>query len=220
MNALKVLHIEGNSLQGTKEASFVNIPDLNELRIGSAFWFIQKVTLNNARLLEEESRSEMIVRSNKELQNVSHFAGRIVFGSSCFPSYIISVNLTVLPLLRELIVGKGCLKYVKGLKLDGKEFLELVEIGDGCFSKAEGTMEVSDCKKLKSVSIGSNCCVKWNAFVLKNCGVESVEVGDDCFVNCERTVFEDLNELQSLSIGREVFQGSERKKNELVMTSE
>ena len=64
--------------------------------------------------------------------------------------------------------------------------LEKVEIGNGCFSKAEGTFEVSDCKKLKRVSIG-----------------------DDCFVNCERTVFENLNELQSLTIGSGCMNGNE-----------
>ena len=198
----------------------MNIPNLNELVIGSAFWFVQNVTLNNASLLEEDSWNNVIVRSNKELQNASHFVRRVVFESSCFPSFIISVNMSVLPVLRELIVGKGCLKYVKGLKLMGMNALEKVEIGDGCFSKAEGKLEVTDCKKMKSLNIGSYSCVLWNEFVLKNCEVENVEIGDGCFVNCDLTVFEDLNELQSLKIGKEVFRGSKNKKNALSMASE
>ena len=215
-----MLHIEGNSLQGTKEAELVNIPNLSEILIGSAFWFVQKVTLNNASLLEEDSWNNVIVRSSKELQDASHFVRRVVFDSSCLPSFIMSVNMTVFPVLRDLIVGKGCLKYVKGLKLKGMNALENVEIGDGCFSKAKGAMEVSDCKKLKSLRIGRDCCVKWSKYLLKNCGVKSVEIGDGCFVNCELTVFEDLNELQSLTIGKEVFRGSEKKKNFLYMISE
>ena len=215
-----MLHIEGNSLQCTKEAELVNIPNLSELRIASAFWFVQKVTLYNASLLEDESRDNIIIRNNRELQNTSHFSRRIVFERSCFPSFIRSVNMTVFPVLRMLIVGNGCLKYVKGLKLIGMNTLEKVEIGDGCFTKVKGAMEVIDCNKLKSLNIGSNCCVKWTKFVLDNCEVESVEIGDGCFVNCELTVFEDLNELQSLTIGKEVFRGSEKKKNFLYMISE
>ena len=38
--------------------------------------------------------------------------------------------------------------------------------------------------------IGSGCCVDWSSFLLKNCGVVEVSIGDGCFVNCENTVFE------------------------------
>ena len=122
---------------------------------------------------------------------------------------IVRWELGVYTKLKELIIGDMCFVFMNGLELKGMNMLEKVEIGDGCFSKAEGTFEVSDCKKLKRVSIGSNCCVLWNAFVLKNCGVESVKIGDDCFVNCERTVFENLNELQSLTIGAGCMNGNE-----------
>ena len=95
--------------------------------------------------------------------------------------------------------------------------VERVEIGDGCFSKTEGRMELNNCKKLKSLSIRKGMCVKWNEFVLKNCGVENVEIGSKCFVDCTRMVFEDLNELQSLRIGAGSMNGSE---SVLVMKSE
>ena len=44
--------------------------------------------------------------------------------------------------LRELIIGDGCFAYMAGLKLEGMDVLEKVEIGRECFSMAEGTMEV------------------------------------------------------------------------------
>ena len=220
MSALEVLCIKGNALQNSREAVLERIPNLTELNIGSAFGIVEKATIHDVSLLEEVSRDEVIVRNTRELQNGFRFTKRIVFSSSCFPSFIRSIDMGVFPALKELVVGKGCLKYVNGLKLIGREYLERVEIGDDCFSKAEGKLEVRDCLKLKSVTIGWNCCALWKEFLLLNCGVESVEIGDGCFVNCERTAFVQLNELTSLKIGREVFQGIEGKKNELYMMSE
>ena len=220
LSALEVLCIKGNALQNSREAVLERIPNLTELNIGSAFGIVEKATIHDVSLLEEVSRDEVIVRNTRELQNGFRFTKRIVFSSSCFPSFIRSIDMGVFPALKELVVGKGCLKYVNGLKLIGREYLERVEIGDDCFSKAEGKLEVRDCLKLKSVTIGWNCCALWKEFLLLNCGVESVEIGDGCFVNCERTAFVQLNELTSLKIGREVFQGIEGKKNELYMMSE
>ena len=93
--------------------------------------------------------------------------------------------------LRELVLGNDCLQYVKKLKLVGFGNLEKVEMGTGCYSESEsGLFEVSGCERLRSVVIGSGCCVDWSSFLLKNCGVVEVSIGDGCFVNCENTVFE------------------------------
>ena len=99
-------------------------------------------------------------------------------------------NLSVFSKLVELVVDDNCLQFVKGLKLVGFVSLERVAIGMKCMCESEGCFEVSDCEKLKSVVIGGDCCVKWSSFVMKNCGVEEVSIGDGCFVNCEKTVFE------------------------------
>ena len=93
--------------------------------------------------------------------------------------------------LRELVLGNDCLQYVKKLKLVGFGNLEKVEMGTGCYSESEsGLFEVSGCERLRSVVIGGGCCVDWSSFVLKDCGVVEVSIGDGCFVNCENTVFE------------------------------
>ena len=93
--------------------------------------------------------------------------------------------------LRELVLGNDCLQYVKKLKLVGFASLEKVEMGTGCYSESEsGLFEVSGCERLRSVVIGGGCCVKWSSFVMRNCGVIEVSIGDGCFVNCENTVFE------------------------------
>ena len=108
----------------------------------------------------------------------------------CNDSQIQEWNLSVFSKLVELVVDDNCLQFVKGLKLVGFVSLERVAIGMKCMCESEGCFEMSDCEKLKSVVIGGGCCVKWSSFVMKNCGVIEVSIGDGCFVSCENTVFE------------------------------
>ena len=96
--------------------------------------------------------------------------------------------------LRELVLGDDCLQYVSELKLVGFGSLETVEIGMRCFCESDGgCFEASGCKRLRSVKVGDGSCVDWSSFVMKNCGVEEVNIGDGCFMNCENTVFESAN---------------------------
>ena len=93
--------------------------------------------------------------------------------------------------LRELVLGDDCLQFVSELKLVGFGCLEKVEIGMRCCCESDGgSLEVSGCKRLRSVKVGDGSCVEWSGFVMKNCGVEEVSIGDGCFVSCETTVFE------------------------------
>ena len=108
----------------------------------------------------------------------------------CNDSQIQEWNLSAYSKLVELVVGDDCIQFVKGLKLVGFVSLERVAIGMRCMCESDGCFEVSDCEKLKSVVIGGGCCVKWSSFVMKNCGVIEVSIGDGCFVSCEKTVFE------------------------------
>ena len=95
--------------------------------------------------------------------------------------------------LRELVLGDDCLQYVSELKLVGFGSLERVEIGMRCFCESEsGCFEVSSCKRLRSVKVGDGSCVDWSGFVMMDCGVEEVSIGDGCYMNCENTVFESV----------------------------
>ena len=108
----------------------------------------------------------------------------------CNDSQIQEWNLSAYSKLVELVVADDCIQFVKGLKLVGFASLERVAIGMRCMCESEGCFEMSDCEKLKSVVMGGGCCVKWNSFVMRNCGVIEVSIGDGCFVSCEKTVFE------------------------------
>ena len=98
----------------------------------------------------------------------------------CNDPDIVEWDLVVYAKLRELIVGSGCLQYVRGLCLKGFRSLERVVVNDDCFTESEGSFEVSDCKRLKSIVIGSGCCLNWSSFVMSNCGA-SLCFGDGCF---------------------------------------
>ena len=220
LKQLNYLIIDWNTFLNVKEATFVNVPNLSQLSLGNALSAVETVTMNNASLLEQESRNEVIVHDRKELYGASHFNGRVVFTSrACFPAFFASVDISHFAVLCELIIGDGCFRNVKGLELRGKEYLEKVEIGSGCFSKSKGVLKVVDCVKLKHLSIGSDSCVGWSEFVMKNCGVEEMDIGDGCFVNCEKTRIVDLVEMKELRIGKEVFRGRKNVKNELEMRS-
>ena len=96
--------------------------------------------------------------------------------------------------LKELRIGDRCLENVMVFVLKDLKKLERVEIGCSCFTKAKGRVEVSGCGLLKSVKIGKDSCGKWSEFVMRDCGVEEVEIGDGCFADCENTVFEGKDE--------------------------
>ena len=103
---------------------------------------------------------------------------------------ITSCDWDVCAKLKELRIGDRCLENVMVFVLKDLKKLERVEVGCSCFTKAKGRMEVSGCGLLKSVKIGKDSCGKWSEFVMRNCGVEEVEIGDGCFVDCENTMFE------------------------------
>ena len=130
----------------------------------------------------------------KTMRDFFKMSGRVtvikMVSGLCNDSAIQEWNLSVFSRLVELVVGDDCIQFVKGLKLVGFVSLERVAIGMKCMCESEGCFEVSDCEKLKSVVIGGGCCVKWSSFVMKNCGVIEVSIGDGCFVSCEKTVFE------------------------------
>ena len=139
--------------------------------------------LNTLVVKEDEDIYDL----NKEVEVVDMKSG------VCNHPDITSCDWDVCAKLKELRIGDGCLENVMAFVLKDLVKLERVEVGCSCFTKAKGRMEVSGCGLLKSVKIGKDSCGKWSEFVMRNCGVEEVEIGDGCFVDCENTVFEGEN---------------------------
>ena len=156
----------------------------------------QQVTQPSLNVVEMNMMTDVhgTVLEIKTMKDFFKMSGRVTVikmaSGLCNDIAIQEWNLSVFSKLVELVVGDNCLQFVKGLKLVGFVSLERVAIGMRCMCESEGCFELSDCEKLKSVVIGGGCCVKWSSFVMRNCGVEEVSIGDGCFVNCEKTVFE------------------------------
>ena len=156
----------------------------------------QPVTQPSLNVMEMNMMTDVhgTVLEIKTMRDFFKMSGRVtvikMVSGLCNDSAIQEWNLSVFSKLVELVVDDNCLQFVKGLKLVGFVSLERVAIGMKCMCESEGCFEVSDCEKLKSVVIGGGCCVKWSSFVMKNCGVIEVIIGDGCFVSCEKTVFE------------------------------
>ena len=182
----------GNAMPATSEP--VSSPIVNVTPMSVAGTAPRSVNVVAMSVINQPRRfeNELIVEEDEDIFYLKDTTERIVVksGVSNHPD-ICEWELSECRRLVELVVGDNCLQYVKGLSLNGFVCLEKVEIGMRCFCKSEGgEMEVKDCQKLKSVKLGDGCCVKWSSFVLKSCGVEEVSIGDNCFVNCENTVFE------------------------------
>ena len=145
---------------------------------------IDNVKVANASNTLVVKEDEDIYDLNKEVEVVDMKSG------VCNHPDITSCNWDVCAKLKELRIGDRCLENVMAFVLKDLMKLERVEIGCSCFTKAKGRMEVSGCGLLKSVKIGKESCGKWSEFVMRDCGVEEVEIGDGCFADCENTVFE------------------------------
>ena len=156
------------------------------------------VTMLNKPMPSQEVSVECLLRVNddndlfEEDERIDAIRVKNEVGND---SNIVEWNLELYPRLKELVVGDDCVWYVKGLKVSGFKSLVRVVIGSGCFCESEGCFEMSECARLRSVVIGGGCCVKWSSFVMSDCGVEEVSIGDGCFVSCEKSVFESLSSL-------------------------
>ena len=148
---------------------------------------IDNVKVANASNTLVVKEDEDIFDLNEEVEVVDMKSG------VCNHPDITSCDWCVYAKLKELRIGDRCLENVMAFVLKDLMKLERVEIGCSCFTKAKGRMEVSGCGLLKSVKIGKDSCGKWSEFVMRDCGVEEVEIGDGCFADCENTVFEGEN---------------------------
>ena len=135
------------------------------------------------------------ITDNNDLFEVDGNAERIeVTRTTCNDHDIVKWDLLEFRKLKELIIEEKCFQFVMELKMSGFACLESVAIGSECFTKGMGVFEMSHCDGLKSVRIGKGSFVHWSGFVMRDCGVEEVEIGDGCFADCENTVFEGKDE--------------------------
>lgn len=116
----------------------------------------------------------------------------------------VTLDLSRFRSLKELHVERGSLKKVKDLKLHGLTELETIDIGEDSFSSVDGSFEMRYCSISKGLIIHDGSFMHWNEFIISDCSIQKIEIGRDCFMRCEYTVFNsrlvvDSNDTQILT---------------------
>ena len=147
--------------------------------------------VNESMINAPRSLNMFVVKEDENIFDLNEAVEVVEVNSgSCNHPDIMLCNWDECVKLKELRIGDGCLQNVLAFELKSMKQLERVQIGSSCFTKTKGRMEVSGCMKLKSVKIGKESCVKWKEVVMRQCGVQEVEIGDNCFADCENVLFE------------------------------
>ena len=112
--------------------------------------------------------------------------------------------------LEALTIGDGCFNYVSKVSVVGLKKLKSVAIGSCSFQNESNDSEliVSDCPDLTSLSIGNESFKGFKEMKLSELdGLETIAIGDECFNDCD-LVLEDLESVESVSIGVNSFEKS------------
>lgn len=153
-----------------------------------------------------------ITQSHIAVNNLDEFAhlpgaltSLIITANTSDDVGFVTLDLTRFHDLKELHVEEGSLKNVKDLKLHGLKKLKTIEIGEDSFSSSvDGTFEMRYCSISEGLFINDGSFMHWNEFIISDCSIKKIEIGRDCFMRCEYTVFNsrllsDPNDTQRLT---------------------
>ena len=89
--------------------------------------------------------------------------------------------------MRDIVIGDGSLTKVRQLELDGLSELESIVIGGSCFKvgstlRSDGSFEITNCPKLRSIQIGEYSFEDYLSFEMSNLPLlESIQIKRTCF---------------------------------------
>ncbi|KAM7454305.1 hypothetical protein BLSTO_04939, partial [Blastocystis sp. subtype 1] len=177
------------------------------------------------RVAKEERirRSEGRVISREDYKNLLESIPGLLIESCCNESDFTSLDLSPFHGLGSISISPQSCRYVTSFAINGMKKLESVVIGEGSFTMCTTTSTndafvITNCPKLKTITIASNAFMDWGEFQLKNVkSLRELSMGDNCFCRCRLTVFEDLPSLTSIELGMGVFEGDEQNQNTLTM---
>ena len=79
---------------------------------------------------------------------------------------------------------------MKELKMANLIHLNTVTIGKGSFSASmNGIFEMRYCNISSELIIEEGSFRHWNEFIISDCSIQKIEIGRDCFLRCEYSVF-------------------------------
>lgn len=131
---------------------------------------------------EEVKVNSTRVESDEDFLNLEKTEEGIVISAElCNDRDIAQWNMSPFTQLRLLQVSYHCFSYFTAWRVAGLPALEVLEVGDKCFTQCSEppsyaqnySFEVVDCPQLRSIRVGNNCFVEWG-----KCVMESVAWGD------------------------------------------
>ena len=100
---------------------------------------------------------------------------------------ITSFNISNNVVLKRIVIGNNCFRWMRVFELDGLGELESVVIGSESVSisdreRNDGVCSIQNCLKLKSIQIGGHSFFDYHSFELNNLpSLQSIDIGDYCF---------------------------------------
>ena len=117
------------------------------------------------------------VESDEDFLNLEKTEEGIVISAElCNDRDIAQWNMSPFTQLRLLQVSYHCFSYFTAWRVAGLPALEVLEVGDKCFTQCSEppsyaqnySFEVVDCPQLKSIRVGNNCFVEWGKCVMES----------------------------------------------------
>lgn len=220
LEQLRKLSVGSNSFIHLKEVELKDIPNLESVNSEAMFDSVQQLSVDNVAFFEGSSRLKTI-QAWSEWNEVPRLIRELIINVSWKGSWnaMPSLDFSDFIFLHEIRVCDGNLQRVTEIKAKDMEYLETIDIGSNCsqWMLMYGSLCLENCERLKSIRIGNSSCVYWQEIVVKKCGAERIEIGDGCFVNCRKMVFEELSQLKEIRIGNGSLLGYNTKDCELVM---
>ena len=128
------------------------------------------------------------VNSRTSLLNMPWYVTSLtVTGNTCNDNNLYVVDLSPFKLLRSVVIGNSCFKYVSVFSIEGLNWLEYVTINFNCFtedcsggSSFEGShFHIVNCPRLRSLYIGYCSFSRYNGFELAQLPqLQTISVGD------------------------------------------
>ena len=100
---------------------------------------------------------------------------------------ITSFNISNNVVLKRIVIGNNCFRWMRVFELDGLGELESVVIGEYSFrisdaERSDGSYRIVNSPKLKSIQIGYESFEDYHSFELSNLpSLQSIDMGGYCF---------------------------------------
>ena len=134
---------------------------------------------------DDEQVTKRVVLSEENQLLHNHIEELIVSNGCCNKEERSVFDLSPLPYLKTLHVGNRCFRYVEEVKLIGMKKLEMVIIGEKCFS-VDSFREnmgqhfcLKNCERLRELKIGKHSFPDYDVCEIENnASLEVIEIGD------------------------------------------